>query len=164
VRFRAEHEFPAPPAAVAALLCDGAFHVGVDLPDLSRPEVVEQSAAGPVRTLRCRYEFVGHLDPIARRLLGHRRLTWLQELRLDTATGEGRLTFAAEGGADRLHGAADVALDPLDGGSRTRRRIEGELFVKMPLVGGQAERRIVPGLVRRLEVEAAALTAALTAP
>jgi hypothetical protein len=33
----------------------------------------------------------------------------------------------------------------------------------VPLVGSTAERRIVPGLVRRLDVEAAALTKELTA-
>jgi hypothetical protein len=41
--------------------------------------------------------------------------------------------------------------------------VAGELFVRVPIVGGTAERRIVPGLVRRLDVEADALTAALTA-
>jgi len=46
----------------------------------------------------------------------------------------------------------------------TRRRIDGEFFVKVPLVGGTAERRIVPGIVTRMDVEAAALTAALNAP
>jgi hypothetical protein len=40
---------------------------------------------------------------------------------------------------------------------RCRRRISGDLRVKLPLVGSTAERRIVPGLVRRLDVEAAAL-------
>ena len=163
VRFRVEHEFPGPPVAVAEVLCDSAFHLGLDLPDLSRPEVVEDDAIGSARRLRLRYEFVGHLDPIARRLLAGRRLTWIQELRLDVATGHGRLTFAAESEADRLHGSADVTLAPLrDTG--TRRLISGEFFVRVPVVGSTAERRIVPGLVRRMDVEAGGLRAALTQP
>lgn len=160
VRFQVEHEFPAPPAVVAEILCDVTFHADLDLPDLSRPELVEQSSAGSERTLRLRYEFVGHLDPIARRVLAGRRLTWIQELRVDVATGLGRLTFAAEADADRLHGSARVTLTAADG-AHTRRLIAGEFFVRVPLVGSKVEGRIVPGLVRRMDVEAAALTAAL---
>jgi len=161
VHFRAEHDFPGSPAAVAEILGDPGFHTRLDLPDLSRPEVVEHTASGPVRTLRLRYEFVGHLDPIARRLLAGRRLTWIQELQLDGASGRGRLSFAAEAEAKKLYGAATVVLTDL-GPERTRRTVDGDLYVKVPMVGGTAERRIVPGLVARLAVEAAALTAALT--
>jgi Protein of unknown function (DUF2505) len=105
--------------------------------------------------LRLRYDFVGHLDPLARRLLGGRRLTWLQELRLDRTSGAGRLTFAAEAEPRRLHGRADVVIESDDGG--TRRTLDGELVVEVPVVGRNAERRIVPGLLRRLDIEAAAL-------
>ena len=162
MKFRAEHEFPGSVLAVADILCDPGFHTRLDLPDLSRPEVVEHTVVDSKRTLRLRYEFIGHLDPIARRLLAGRRLTWMQELQLDTATGAGRLSFAAEAEADRLYGEATVMLTAL-AEQRTRRTVAGNLFVKVPLVGGTAEKRIVPGLVARLDVEAAALTAALIA-
>ncbi len=163
VRFHIEHEFPGTPGAVAEILCDPGFHTGLALPDLSRPEVVENTALGSGHTLRLRYEFVGNLDPIARRLLAGRRLTWIQELRLDVITGLGQLSFSAEAEPDRLHGAAAITLVAVDA-ARTRRRVDGEFFVKVPIVGGTAERRIVPGLVRRLGVEADAVTALLTAP
>ncbi len=160
VRFRARHEFPAVPDAVAGLLSDPAFHLALDLPDLSRPEVVEHSVDGCVRRLRLRYEFTGHLDPIARRVVAGRRLTWLQDLRLDSSSGVGELSFMAEAEAERLYGSASVTLVAGDGGG-TRREVAGELFVKVPVVGGTAERRIVPGLLRRLDAEADALCAAL---
>lgn len=163
VHFRVEHEFPAGPAAVAEILCDFAFHAGLALPDLSCPELVDRSSAGSEQTLGLRYEFVGHLDPIARRVLAGRRLTWIQELRLDLGTGRGRLAFSAEAEPGRLHGEAQVTLEGIDG-TRTRRTIAGDFFVRVPLVGSTAERRIVPGLVRRMDVEAEALTATLAAP
>jgi hypothetical protein len=147
---------------IVDILSDPVFHARLELPDLGPAEVVEHTVAASERSLRLRYEFVGHLDPIARRLLGGRRLTWIQELQLDSATGVGRLSFAAEAEPGRLHGAAVVTLLAL-GADRTRRTVAGEFFVKVPVVGGTAERRIVPGLVRRLDVEADALTAALTA-
>jgi hypothetical protein len=160
VRFDAEHEFAGTPHQVALILTDPDFHARLDLPDLSRPEVEAQAAAGSERTLKLRYEFVGSLDPIARRLLAGRRLTWIQTLVLDTATGIGSLAFAAEAEPGRLYGNASIRLETIDDGG-TRRRIDGDFFVKFPLVGGTAERRIVPGLVRRLDIEAEAVSAAL---
>jgi Protein of unknown function (DUF2505) len=155
VRFVAEHHFAAPVEAVVAGLLDPAFHRELELPDLRLLDVVDGRAEGSQSRLRLRYEFVGHLDPIARRLLGGRQLTWVQELRLDRRNGTGGLSFESEADPRRLHGAADVALARSDGGSA--RRIDGELVVAVAVVGGQAERRIVPGLLRRLDIEARAL-------
>jgi hypothetical protein len=163
VRFEVEHDFPAARAKVADVLCDESFHTQLDLPDLSRPEVVTNEVDGTTRLLRLRYEYVGRLDPIARRIVGGRRLSWIQELRLDTATYTGTLSFSAEEDAGRLNGAAKVAIVAIDGDEHSRRRVAGVLHVRVPLVGATAERRIVPGLVRRLDVEAAALAQELTA-
>jgi hypothetical protein len=145
---------------VAAVLCDPDFHTNLDLPDLSRPTVVEHRDTGASRTLTLRYEYVGQLDPIARKVIAGRQLTWMQALCLDTTTFAGTLTFSAEAAPDRLNGRADVALLARND-QRCTRRIGGDLHVKFPLVGGTAERRIVPGLLIRLDVEAAALAARL---
>jgi hypothetical protein len=159
VRFHAEHQLHGSVQAVTDLLLDPAFHQHLALPDLALPEVIGQDTDGDEATLRLRYEYTGQLDPIARRLLGHRKLTWLQEIRLNRADGSGRLSFAADANPKQLHGDARVRLesDNEDDDSQTLRRIDGQLIVKVPLVGGQAERRIIPGLLRRLDVEAAAL-------
>jgi len=142
------------------MLCDPAFQSQLDLPDLSRPEVIESSTEGTMRMLRLRYEYVGQLDPIARKIIGTRKLTWIQDLRLDTQTYEGTLTFSAEEDAGRLNGQATVSISRVDT-DRSRRRIAGDFHVKVPLIGGTAERRIVPGLTRRLDAEAEALAMAL---
>jgi hypothetical protein len=156
MRFQAEQRFPgASPQAVAALLVDPEFESHIALPDLSLPEVVEHRVDGRESVLRLRYEYVGRLDPIALRLLGGRKLTWVQELRLDVDAGTGTLRFNAEADPKRLYGDASVAIDGDATGAR--RRFEGELVVKAPVVGGMAERRIVPGLVRRLDTEAEAV-------
>ena len=49
---------------------------------------------------------------------------------------------------------ADFHLEP--SGEGTVRRLHGELVVAIPGVGRMAERRIVPGLLRRLDIEAEA--------
>ena len=45
--FEVEHDFSASRAAVTAVLCDPAFQSGLDLPDLSRPEVMASSVDVP---------------------------------------------------------------------------------------------------------------------
>ena len=161
MRFEAEHEFAASRARVADLLCDAEFHRTLDLPDLSRPEVLEGTTDGATRVLRLRYEYVGQLDPVARRIVGDGGIAWIQELRLDTVSFIGTLSFSAERGAGRLNGAGDGTIVAREDGVGCRRRIAGDLRVRVPVVGASAERRIVPGLIRRLDVEADAVTRAL---
>jgi hypothetical protein len=155
VRFHAEHHINGPEPAVAALLVDSAFYLGLALPDLSLPQVIEEGSAGGQATLRLRYEYVGSLDPIAQRLLGSNRLAWIQEVRVDTSSGTGVLRFEAEKDPKRLHGSAD--FDLTEDGDGTLRRIDGKLVVAVPGIGRMAERRIVPGLLRRMDIEAQAI-------
>jgi hypothetical protein len=173
MRFDAEHRFDGAPGAVAAVLADPDFYVDLALPDLSLPEVVEHGAAGQERLVVLRYEYTGHLDPIARRLLGGGRLTWLQEVRVGSpdggprgegAPGEGTggpgplagsLVFRAEANPGVLHGDARFTLTAER--STTVRRLEGEVVVAIPVMGGMAEQRIVPGVRARLDIEAAAV-------
>lgn len=159
MQFTAEHRFEAPPAAVAEVLVDPAFYRDLDLPDLARPEVLEASSAGGVATVRLRFEFVGHLDPVARRLVGNRPLAWVQELRLEEKPLEGALRFFAEAAPSRLRGQGRFTLEAVEAGSR--RRLEGELVVAVPVLGRAAEGRIVPGVMARLDREAEALQARL---
>jgi len=155
VHFHAEHRFPAGPGAVAALLTDPDFYTALVLPDLSQPDVLDHRRDGQVAVLVLRYEFVGSLDPMARRLLGPNRLAWIQELQVDASAGSGSLGFRAEAEPKRLHGSAEFVL--LADGPGTVRRLDGELVVAVPVIGSTAERRILPGLLRRLDIEAGAL-------
>jgi hypothetical protein len=155
VRFHTEHRFDGSVEAVVAILSDPDFYLGLDLPDLSRPELLEHGVEGDEAVVRLRYEFVGSLDPIAQRLIGSGRLAWVQEVRVDQSRGSGQLRFEAEKNPRQLHGAADFGLSP--DGAATVRTIDGELVVAVPGIGRMAERRIVPGLVRRLDIEAQAV-------
>lgn len=159
MRFTAEHRFGGSVESVADLLTSADFYSSLRLPDLSSPSVVAQTSDGNHRMLRLRYEFVGNLDPLARRLLGSHRLSWDQEVRVDVSERVGELTFAAVADPRRLHGSAGFDL-VADGGGCVR-RLAGELIVAVPVIGSRAEARIVPGLVRRLNIEAEALEARL---
>jgi hypothetical protein len=161
VHFAVEHDLPAAPVTVAALLCDPAFHQRHQLPDLAIPDVVDSSADGSSCLLRLRYEYTGQLDPIARRVIGSRKLTWLQDVALDADAGKGSITFSAEADPGRLFGEAAIVL-ATDGGDASKLSIDGDLHVKFPLIGGRAEKAIVPGLVRRFQVMTDALETELT--
>lgn len=151
MRFSAAHRFSATPETIAAVLRDPAFYEHLELPDL---RLIEAAGSGDTRVV-LRYEFTGHLDPLAQRLLGGQRLTWTQEVTLDGANG-GALAFRAEANPRMLHGEARFVLQP-DGETATQRLLEGELVVAIPVVGSVAERRIVPGVLARLDAEADAL-------
>ena len=160
MRFTAEHRFAASPAAVAALLVDPDFMTGVALPDLSLPTVVTHTDGDDAR-LRLRYEYVGSLDPIAKRVIGAHRLVLIQDLRLDRRAGRGELTFAAESAPEKLRALATVEV--VATGTGSVRTLRGEFSVRIPVVGGTAERRILPGVLRRLDAEARAVSARLEA-
>jgi len=160
VRFRAEHSFPAPAVAVAHALVDPAVALKIELPDLGPAELLGTERDDRGGRLELCYVYVGQLDPVARRLLGARRLELVQVVTMDFGTLRGAFTMTARGAGDKLQARATVAL--ADGaGGHSKRTIDGEFTVRVPLVGGAAERRILPGVVRRLDVEADALAAHL---
>lgn len=173
MHFRAEHRFGAPPPQVAAVLLDASFYASLELPDVGPAELVTvgpsdlaSSGSGPAGSggahlVVVRYEYTGELDPLARGLLRGSSLAWTQTLRLEGVAPDGRsfdgsLEIDTGAGRSLLRARADVHLEA-DGTSGTRRIVDGELVVSLPGVGRVAERRIVPGVLRRLDVEAEAL-------
>lgn len=159
MRFEVEHRFDAAAGRVLEVLADPAFYLGLDLPDLSLPELLEYRSTGDRSVVKLRYEFEGSLDPFARRLLGPHRLAWIQQVETDLSTGRGQLAFNAEADPGRLYGSARFTV--ADTGDGSVRRLAGELVVAVPLVGGRAESRILPGLIRRLGIEAEELESRL---
>ena len=152
MRFQTEHRFNGSPQEVAAVLSDPRFYETLTLPDVSEPEVLESSGDGPRSLVRLRYQFTGNLDGMARRLIGTQRLAWIQQVEIDRSGDSGDLSFNAEADPKRLHGSAHFVLQADDGGCV--RRLSGELVVAVPLIGSRAERKIVPGVLRRLDIEA----------
>ena len=127
---RPEHDFSGSCAQVADVLYDPEFHTHLDLPDLSRPRVVEHRVDGTTRVLRLRYEYIGQLDPIARKIIGGRKVTWSQELRLDAATYKGTLSFEADADPRRLNGLAQVVISARGDDGHSRRRLAGDFHVR----------------------------------
>ena len=161
MHFTTEHRFPAAPARVAALMVDPEFEGAVQLPDLSPPEVVEHGTDGDATVLKLRYQYVGQLDPIAKRLTAGRQLALVQTVRIDPDTGLGTLTIDAEADPGRLRGDARITLSA--NVDACVRALDGDFVVKVPVIGGTLERKLLPGILARLDVEADALAEHLRA-
>src|SRR3954454_2519982 len=145
VSFSAEHEFDAPPAAVTAAMTDPGFVSSLELPDLEAPEVLEHGSDDDGRFVRARFRFVGKLDPIARRVLGNDRISWVQEVRFDAGDERGALAVTPDVQPDRMKFAGEYVLESRDDGGTTR-SLSGDLSIRVPIISRRAERRILPGL------------------
>jgi hypothetical protein len=156
--FRLEQLFDAGPGEVeAAFLDPGIFAALSDLPNVGRPELVDQLAEGDAVRQRVRYRFTGHLAPGAAKVVDPRKLSWVQETTAWPGSLEAAFEIHPDHYADRLSCAGVVTIEPVDGGSRTCRTTLGTLKVRFALVGGRVERAIVDGLKEAAAAEACAV-------
>lgn len=162
MHFEAEHRFDGSIDQVVAVLGNPTFYLTLHLPDVDLPELVSHDTPPDRSMIRLRYTFAGQLDPMAQRLVGAQQLVWIQEVDVQQSTGKGDLHFEAERSPERLHGDAEFSL--VQDGAGTVRHIAGELVVAVPMLGSTIERKLVPGVLKRLDVEAAAVNTILTHP
>jgi hypothetical protein len=156
VALRARHSFSASSGALFSALADPGYHATLELPDVGPPHIVACESDGDHTTIDVRYEFTGRLDPIARRIVGRDRVAWIQSLALDPGNGRAVLRIVPEARGVKMTCSAVLHFrDDARGGCT--RVLDGELRVHVPVVGGRAETSIAPGILRRLDVEAAAL-------
>ncbi|MFZ4584926.1 MAG: DUF2505 family protein [Acidimicrobiia bacterium] len=155
MELRNTHRFQHALADIEDAMTDVAFYEQLDLPDVTKPEVLGREQNGRAVTIRLRYVFDGHLDPIVNTVLGNQEIAWAQTLVFDTAAHRGTLTIEPSVLADKVHCAADITLAAADDGCT--RALAGQFAVRIPLLGGKAEGAIGPGIQRRLDIEANAL-------
>ncbi|MCU1426010.1 MAG: hypothetical protein JWL83_10 [Actinomycetia bacterium] len=156
VTFSVRHEFDSPPEVVGAAMTDPAFVASLRLPDVGPPEVIDRATDGDGVVLRARFRFTGSLDPIARKIIPGGQISWVQEVHVDATNRRGRLTVIADTQPDRLRCTGEYRLEPSAAGG-TMRELNGSLEVRVPLIGRRAEQHILPGLLRRIDLEAEAL-------
>ncbi len=147
VRFRLEQRFAAPLLAVeeAFVELELLAHLG-ELPDLGRPQLLEQfSDDGTVRQ-RVRYKFQGQLSSAVTSVIDPDRLTWVEESTLDRATHTTDFVIRPDHYPDRLRCSGTVTLDEDEDEGATTRLTEGDLRVRAMLVAGRVERAIIAGL------------------
>ena len=124
-------------------MSDPEFQAHLELPDLSLPVVVAHEIDGTHRLLRLRYEYVGDLDSLARRIVGNRRLTWVQEVDIDSGSGIGTGSGPGRGEGERAgtgeetrEGSVSLPIlldkvDPVYPIMAIRSRIEGTVILEI---------------------------------
>ncbi|MEN0068354.1 MAG: DUF2505 domain-containing protein [Myxococcota bacterium] len=103
--------------------------------------LLERRFEGDVQIQRIRNEPNRELPTIVARALGAKKLCFVQENRYDMAKGRMEWTVTLDVLSDLVSVTGVTYCAPDDGG--TKRVIDGEIKVKVPLVGGQIERIVV---------------------
>ena len=155
MHFQLEQLIAGPVDAVARVYTEPRFYELVgELPRLGRPEVLDRREDGDVIHLSVRYRFAGDLSPAVKKVVDPARLTWVEESVHDLSRHEVTFHMRPDNYADRLRSEGFYRFeDHGDGG--TRRRAEGDLIVRVPLVGRAVEGAIVSGLREHLQAEVA---------
>jgi hypothetical protein len=160
VKFSFDQRFRFDADKVSRAYADPALYsTFVDGPKLAQPEVLDHAADGDVVRLRIRYRFIGDLSSAARAVLDPARLTWVEESTHDIDAGTVAFRLVADHYADRFGCSGSVRIE--SDGDGCRRRGDGDLKVRAPLVGGTVERTLVGDLQAHLRGEVAVVEAFL---
>jgi hypothetical protein len=155
VKLAATHRFAASVDAVCDGMGDPDFYAGLRLPDVEPPEVIARTHEGDHVDVRVRFTYTGKLDPIARRIVGHDHVSWIQQLGIHRASRSCALQVVPETGPVPVSCTGMFVLRVE--GAGCVRTLDGDLRIRVPLIGARAERSLAPGIMRRLDLEALAL-------
>jgi len=155
MRFRLEQSFDAPIDAIALAFTEPDLYSALgSLPHLGRPQVLSRTENGDVVNLQIRYQFTGDLSPAARKVVDPARLSWVEHSTHDLTRHQVDFTLAPDNYGNLLRASGRYSFEP-GGPGRTRRLAEGEVAVRVPLVGRSVETAIVSGLREHLAEEVA---------
>jgi hypothetical protein len=164
MRFRIEQEFAGPVEAVARVYTEPRLYERLgDFGKLGRPELLDRREDGCVVRLAVRFRFTGHLSSAVTRVVDPAKLSWVEESVHDLAHHTVTFIMKPDNYADRLRSEGSAHYEPA-GEERTRRVVEGDLVVRVPLVGKAVEGAIVSGLKEHLAAEVEVVEALLAEP
>jgi hypothetical protein len=155
MRFRVEQVIAGPVDAVARLYTEPRFYARLgELPKIGAPELLDRREDGSVVHLAVRYRFTGDLSAAVTKVVDPAKLTWVEESVHDLERHTVTLQMQPDNYADRLRFDGSMRFEATDDGA-TRRIAEGDVAVRVPLLGRAVEGAIVSGLREHLEAELA---------
>jgi hypothetical protein len=155
--FRAQNHFSADIADVITAYGDPDLVLALGpLAPLSAGELLEHRQDVDRVQVRVRYAYQGDLPPGASAIVEPSKLTWVQVTELDLVQRRALIVLQPDHYSGRLQARAVERFEaaPLGGTNRT---VEGELTVKVLVVGRAVERALVSGLQEWLANEAVAV-------
>jgi hypothetical protein len=153
MRITLEHRFAAPVGAVVAASNDAAYQERLaDLPNVAERRIttLEEAADGSIHRV-VRYKLGAHLPPPVAAVVGT-AATWDEIADFEPATNTWTFEIRPHVLAGRIECRGTCRFLP--DGEGTRRVVEVDLGVKVPLVGGRVEREIGKGLEETMGAEA----------
>src|SRR5688500_5069783 len=154
MNFHIEQRLSGAPEDVQSVLFDPEFVAArSNLPKLGDAELLESTRDGADGRQRIRLRFTAPLSSAVTAVIDPARLTWVDDATYDLAAHTAEHRIVPDNYADRLACTYRVVLTAVDG--HTQRTLDGEIKVRMPLVGGKVERAIVSGLEEHAAAEAA---------
>ena len=129
---------------MAAFTDPDLYRTYVGLTKVGAPEVLLHRVEGPTVHLQLRMRFVAPLSAAAQAVIDPARLSWVQDERYDLAARRASVVFRPDHYANRFSCTGGYEFSAEGGGCV--RIVEGDLRIRMPLVGGQVDRALVSGL------------------
>ena len=159
MQFTVTETIAAPRDDVVRALGDPGYYtsLGEASSSVRAPELLSASTGTGSLVVRVRYAFTGTISGPAAMVVDADKLTWVIETTYDPSTHTGTLVVVPDHYEGMLRCRGTLTLADRDGA--TLETVAGLLEVKVPLVGGAAEKAILGGLTRQLELEAGALAA-----
>ena len=155
--FRSENRFDADVAEVIAAYADADLAAALGpLTPLSAGELLEHRRELDKVVVRVRYAYRGDLPSGASAIVEPAKLTWVQVTELDLVQRRALVVLQPDHYGDRLRARAVERFEPAPLGG-TNRTVEGELKVKLLVVGRAVERALVSGLQEWLANETVAV-------
>jgi hypothetical protein len=141
----------------AALLSEDFFdRVGAS-PRIAAPVLLEEVEQGTVVLRRVAYRFTAGVTGAVRRVVDPEKMTWVDESHYDRTSHRATHEIVPDHYAKLLHCTYEEILEP--DGDGCVRIAEGDLSVRVPLVGKRVERTIIDGIRERAKAEARVLAA-----
>jgi hypothetical protein len=159
VRFTLRQAVAVPPArAVAAYGSPAFYEAGRTRGDIEVVEVVRHDDSGSRILIEVRYAFRGSLSPTVRAVVQPDKMTWVTRTEVLLAEGRTRWEVRPDHYSDLLKGNGEFRFEPGPGDPLTTVvEVEGELKVRVPVVGRSVEKVIVSGLKSYLVDEVATI-------
>ncbi|MGH2756760.1 MAG: DUF2505 domain-containing protein [Actinomycetota bacterium] len=154
MKFELSHAFDPDPQVVARALLDPDFQASLKgVGSLKERSVLlqqEETGGRVMRRVRCVLDI--DISGPARRFLGDKPPSWIQEEHWDPATARWDWVIQPEVARELLSASGHTVLSN-DGGG-TLRTVVGDVRVHVPIYGGRVEKWLVEGITRAYDEEA----------
>jgi hypothetical protein len=153
VKFTIDQTVDADPDAAVAAYANPAFYEGrAPRDNISVLEVSSHQRQGDRVLMEVHFRFTGSVSSAVRAVVDPKKMSWITRSEVDLVAHRSDWTIVPDHYPDRLTGKGSYVFSPAGAGT-TAMRVEGELKVHVPLVGGTVERVIVSGLRKYLASE-----------